>query len=192
MRFAFPPYAPDVWITLFRGGAGRRPARQLRRQFADADFPLRERQLDTVLAQGVPQREVDVAGDIPDAVCRVADPEPQQEVDGVVAEFGHMADRRRRGEHACGLLRRLDREPAHLVQIAVVADAERRVEAQQRARIGPVDDLVGDQRLVRDQVFLAVATAYRGVACAERGYRAMGVPDLDHVARLYRPLQQQD
>src|SRR5260370_24560233 len=81
-----------------------------------------------------------------------------------VAESRHMTDRPRRGEHAVGSCRNLDGKSAHRVQITAMGHAERRIEPDQGAGVGPVDHLVGDQVFVRDQVFLAVSTAYRGIA----------------------------
>ena len=50
------------------------------------------------------------------------------------------------------------------VQIAALSNAEFHIESDEGARIGPVDHLIGDQVFVRDQVFLAVAAAYRRAA----------------------------
>src|SRR5207248_1779757 len=103
----------------------------------------------------------------PDAVGRILDPEPQQHLHPIIAEFGDMTDRRRRSDDAAGLRRRLDRQPPHLAQIAAVADPEGDIEPQQWRRVGPVGGRVG-------------------------AHRAVGVADLDHVARLYRLFQQQN
>ena len=122
--------------------------------------------LDPVLLERVPQPEQHLALDVGDAVCRILDPKAEQQIDGAVAEPGHVTDRRGRREHALRPLRDRDGEFAHRVQIAAIGDAERHIEPHQQARIGPVDDLVGDQVLVRDQVFLAVSAAHRGIARA--------------------------
>ena len=66
---------------------------------------LRKRHLDVVFDKAVPQREEDVGLDVDDPVRRVVDPETQQEVDAVVAEFGDMAERLGRGLDPSGLLR---------------------------------------------------------------------------------------
>src|SRR5580704_17808092 len=63
-----------------RDGFIRRPSaprrlRQRGRPFADADLALRGGQLDPVLAEAVPQREIDFARDVLDAIRRVLDPE---------------------------------------------------------------------------------------------------------------------
>src|SRR4029077_14539105 len=95
-------------------------------------------------------------------------------------------------EHARGPGCNFDGKFAHGVQVAAVGYAERRVEPDQRARIGPVDHWVGDQVFVRDQVFLAVSSARRGVAGTEMADAAESRADLDHVPRLYRAFEQQD
>ena len=163
-----------------------------RRQVAIAHFPLRERHLDPVLVECVPQPQQHRTLDVGDAVCGILDPKAEQQIDCAVAELGQVTDGRWRGEHALRPLRHLDGKFAHRVQIAVIRDAKRHIEPDQQARIGPIYDLVGDQVLVRDQVFLAVSAAHRGVACPEIRDGAEGAADLDHVPRLYRALEQQD
>src|SRR6202011_2277541 len=162
------------------------------RQVADTHLALWDRDFDLVLVERIPQPEKYLALDVGHSVSRVVDPEAQKHIDGVVAEPRDMTDRPRRGEHTIGPCCDLDGKSAHRVQITAVGHAERRIEPDQRAGVGPVDHLVGDQVFVRDQVFLAVSTAYRGIAGTEIGDGAEGAADLDHVPGLYRAFEQQD
>src|SRR5438105_1931207 len=77
--------------------------------------------------------------DIGHAVCRILDPEAEQQIDRAVAESGQVTDGRRRGEHALRSLRHLDGKFAHRVQIAVIGHAKRHIERDQQTRIRPVD-----------------------------------------------------
>ena len=93
----------------------------------------------------------------------------------------------------CSTLERgLDRGGAGLVQVAVVGGAELHFEAHQVGRIGPVDDALGDEVLVRHQEFAAVLHIDRGVARAHVGDPAEMVADGDDVARLDRLVGEQD
>src|SRR5438034_5425935 len=58
---------------LFGGRARRHRLRQRGRPFADADLALRRGQLDPVLTEAVPEREIDFAGHVLDPVRRVLD-----------------------------------------------------------------------------------------------------------------------
>src|SRR5262249_4699519 len=70
-------YAPfEFRIHLFgRRSVSRLP--KVRRPFSNPNFALRVRELDVVLAEAVPQREIDISGDVPDTVGWILDPEPQ-------------------------------------------------------------------------------------------------------------------
>ena len=57
---------------------------------------------------------------------------------------------------------RLHRQLADLVRIGVVGDAEFDIEPHLVVGIGPVDHPLGDEILVRDQEFAAVARDHRG------------------------------
>src|SRR3546814_8235579 len=76
--------------------------------------------------------------------------------------------------------------------IGSVADADWDAHANVARRIGPVDDLLGHQDLVRDQMLLAFARDDRDRADADLVDRPEALADRDHVARLDRAVHEQD
>ena len=87
---------------------------------------------------------------------------------------------------------RLLGDPHHLVRIGIVGDAEVDVDAHEIVGERPVDHLVGDEVLVRDQVFLAVAGDDRDEARAQFPDPAERFAERDRVARFDRPVEQDD
>jgi hypothetical protein len=89
-------------------------------------------------------------------------------------------------------LRGLDGDAPHQVRIVAVGRAEMDVEPHEFVGMGPVHHLVGDQVLVRDQVFLPVPRHHAGVARAKRLDPSERVAEADDVARLDRLVEQDD
>jgi hypothetical protein len=75
---------------------------------------------------------------------------------------------------------------------AVVTGAEIDLHQRVLVAIGPVDDLLRHQILVRDQEFAAVAGGDGNIAGLHRADAPRAVADGDEIARLHRFIRQQD
>ncbi len=78
------------------------------------------------------------------------------------------------------------------MRIATIGNTDRNLQAQFDVRVAPVFHLIGDKVFVGDQEFGTVAGANGGVTRAKRLNPAKCIANRNHVARLDRPVQQQD
>ena len=153
---------------------------------------LRERDLDTVFVEAIPDLEQHVADHVCTPVRRVIDPDSQLQVERAVAEPEQLAARLRFQLYARDHFRRFDAQPDGGAGVRVVRDADRNAQSNQVVAVRPVLHPLCDQFLVRDQVFDAISGDYRGITCAEVVYPAERVADGDYVAGLDRAIHQED
>src|SRR5882672_10812460 len=164
--------------NLYRGLDWQRAA-------ADADFTHRIGYPDALALERLPQRQHHVAFDIVHSVG-IGDPEGQGKLHPGLGEFDENAVRRlaldgtgrRRGD--------VDRQLANQPRIGVVIGAEPDLHQRVLVGIGPVDDLLRHQILVRDQEFAAVAGGDRDIARLHRADAPRAVADRDEVAGFHR------
>src|SRR5258705_6936412 len=169
--------------NLYRGLDWQRAA-------ADADFTHRIGYPDALALERLPQRQHHVAFDIVHSVG-IGDPEGQGKLHPGLGEFDENAVRRLALD---GTVRRrgdLDGQLADQPRIGVVVGAEADLHQRVLVGIGPVDDLLRHQILVRDQEFAAVAGGDRDIARLHRADAPRAVADRDEVAGFHRLIRQQ-
>src|SRR5205823_12444877 len=158
---------------------------------ADADFAYRIGHADALALERIPQRQHHLALDVVHAIG-IGDPESQGELHAGFREFGQNAVRGLAPGGARVGRGDLGGEPAHQPRIGVVIGAEGNLDQRVLVGIGPVDDLLRHQILVRDQEFAAVAGSDRDVARFHRADAARTVADGDEIAGFYGFVDQQD
>ena len=97
-----------------------------------------------------------------------------------------MANRGRIIEHPLDRLGGCDDQLNALMRVGLVGHADRHFHAHEVVGKRPIDDALGDEILVRNQVLGAVAGDDRGVACTEVVDPTVGAVDLNHIARFDR------
>ncbi|APG93737.1 hypothetical protein SAMCFNEI73_pC0012 (plasmid) [Sinorhizobium americanum] len=143
--------------------------------------------------EGVPNRHEDFAANIGEPVGRIGDPEPQLEIERRFPETRHPADRLGIGAgDPRDRFDGVDGDPRNLMWIAVIGGSETHLDTDIVAGKRPVHHLLGNEVLVGDEIFLAVAGDDGDEAGAQVADRAEGFPKRDRVARLDRLVEQDD
>ena len=155
----------------------------------EVDLHLPERDVDVLLLE----LAVDEAVDLVEhrvAVAEVAHVHAQFVVEGAFAEVQEVHVRFGFLEHPRVFPGGLEQQFLHQVQVRAVIDAE--LEGHPGDGVGqrPVDQLPGNERLVRDDDVLAVEVGDGGGADADLAHRARQVADGDGVADPHRAFEQ--
>ena len=161
------------------------------RPVLEMKVPLRERDADPVLPEQLPKPVEDFGPDAAEAGFRIADPDPDLMLDRIVAEGGRPDGGRGTVEDAGRSPGRFDHQRLRQLHIAIIGDPHRDADPHVARGIRPVDDLLGHQQFVGDQIFLAVAGDDRHRADTDLVDRAETLADRDHVARLDRAVHQE-
>mmetsp|Transcript_3260 Transcript_3260/g.5663 ORF Transcript_3260/g.5663 Transcript_3260/m.5663 type:complete len:218 (+) Transcript_3260:21-674(+) len=154
---------------------------------------LRERQGNTVLVEGVPQRQVDIAANIGQPAGGVFDPEAQDVIHATVPKADDVTD----GgigvvQNALDGFGRLNRHFAHQMWIIAIGRAEEDIEPHIAVGMRPVHHLIGDQVFIGNEELFAIARNHRDVARAQRIDPAKGLPQRNHVAGFDRFIHHND
>ena len=145
-----------------------------------------------------PDGAVHLRAHVVHAFLRIGNPEPQLELDAVVAEVHQPRYRRRIAQHAPLAFACVQQDLQRELRIVAVAHPDRQLQPDPRIGVAPVDHRVGDQLLVRHQHLDAVAVAHDHIAAAQflhpaeilRAGAAL-TGKADHIARLDGTIHEQ-
>ena len=113
-------------------------------------------------------------------------------VERALAEVEEVDDGRRLLEHPRVFLRGLQQQLAHQVEVRTITDTHLEGDAGDRVGQRPVDQLTGDEGLVRNDDFLVIEIGHGGGADTDLAHRAGEIADSDHVTDAHRALEQDD
>src|SRR6266404_2010667 len=162
-----------------------------RQRAADADFAHRIGHVDTLALEGIPERQHRVALHIVQPVG-VGDPEGQGKLHPGLGEFHKDAVRSFAFDGARRRRSNVERQFADQPRVGLVIGAEIHLHQRVLVGVGPVDDLLGDQVLIGDQEFAAVAGGDRNIPGLHLVDAASTVADGDEIAGFDRFIRQQD
>src|SRR5260370_40938199 len=134
------------------------------------------RNANALLLKQSPDLVKNLAFDVVDAILGILNPEPQLELYRSLAKGHDQGVRRRHRQDALRIASRFAHQGERLVEIGILRHAHRHFEADAITLVRPIDDLMGDDVLVRNQKLRAVTRLYRYVARAERGDPTIGAP----------------
>ena len=160
-------------------------------QILDVDVDLAEGDVDA----GCRELAVDDPVDLIDghvAVGQLVDVDAQFVVQRALAEIEEVDDRRRVLEYPRVVAGSLQQQLAHQLEVGAVGHAELDGDAGDGVRQRPVDQLAGDEGLVRDDDFLAVEIGNGGGADTDAADRAGEVADGHGIADAHRAFEQDD
>jgi hypothetical protein len=112
-----------------------------------------------------------LALDVVHTILGILDPEPQLEFDRGFVERHDQRVGRRHGKDPLGVACRLPHQGKSLIEIRIVRHPDRHFQPNSVALVRPVDDLVGDDVLVWNQILGAVTRLNSHIARAEGGYQ---------------------
>src|SRR3990167_8041763 len=161
------------------------------------DIALREWDHDFVFFEQLPDPLEHFRSHAAQPVLRVVNPEPDFEVDSIIAKAHHQHGRHRAFEDARIVLCRFCHQPFSQLHIGAIGHAHGHFDPHIARAVGPIDHLIDHQVFVGDQIFGLVAGHHRDGADADPADLAETlvarlIGDRNHIPRLDRPVHQQD